>query len=111
MRVSVTRGEAVLISGLDDVLIGSYPANGKLGTELVWGADAQCVFSSTGAFGLEVSSRNAATVGGSSPSALPAARPSTARTSPTASTSSSPPGCRTATSTAPGPASTRTSRR
>lgn len=64
VRISLTRAEAVRISDLDDVLLGTYAATDKLGASEVSGADTQCVFSSTGAFQVELISRNASTVGG-----------------------------------------------
>ena len=60
VQVSITRGDAVKISGVDNWTIGVYGPDDTLPTNFQNAWDLICVYSSTGVFGLELVSQNGA---------------------------------------------------
>ena len=56
-EISIIRGEAVSISNIDDWLIGVFTATDSIAT-LQYNWDAECVFTTTGVYRVEVTSQN-----------------------------------------------------
>ena len=57
-KITVTVGEAAKISGIDDWVIGIHTADESLGAYWEYNWDYECVFSSTGAYSVELTSQN-----------------------------------------------------
>jgi len=55
--VTITRGDAVRITNIDDWLIGVYTATDTIPT-IIYNWDYQCVFTTTGLYGVTVTSQN-----------------------------------------------------
>jgi len=60
-EISITKGEAVRISSVDDWLVGVFTALDTISGSALSAYDRQCVFSTTGAYQLEVVSGNGGT--------------------------------------------------
>lgn len=56
-EIRITRGEAVRISNIDDWLIGVFTANDSINT-IQYNWDAECVYTTTGSYRVEVTSAN-----------------------------------------------------